>query len=221
MAPGTRQDCSTRAKKAPLTGKVHSTHRGPMDGITPRLHTRVMSASKIGEVGGESAMLNLILADAEVASGLGGHDGTDEGMEAVHAALRTLDAENRGLLVDAGASHVADVWSLDGGFAITSFYPEDDDPDPVVLGELVASLDAKDSEHEGSVEVVSGTLAVMLEYQPGSDISPELLAKAGVRELPNGLLVPCPNGTYEVYRDALEHESDLGTLEVRVRLVHR
>lgn len=183
-----------------------------------------MAAKKIGIVAGASGALCLVLADARAARGLIGHGGTDESEMAAHEVIGRLSDAGQAVWVDAGGSHVADVWSVEAGLAVTSFYPEEEDDDEVerAVGELVDSLAAEDAEEQGSVEVSSGALAILLEYQDGAPITDaaiEQAARGAAYALPNGLIVPCRDGAYQVFRDELEHESDAGELEVRVRII--
>lgn len=184
-----------------------------------------------------NASLWCVVADATVGRGWRGGSGDDPNDDFTRALAFSdgsgvIDIVGRsGVVCAVGGSWMSHVWQTPDGIVLLSYYLEEGlDEDSVEMWSAMASravdLAAIKSQHCGSFEVTSGCLVLMLPYKPG-DYGEAEIAKA-VKSMTvlhsedkDQVLVPMPNGRYEVWEDLLdgEREDDVGDFVARLRVV--
>jgi uncharacterized protein YjbI with pentapeptide repeats len=208
-----------------------------LDGVKP--------APAIGRFAADNASLWGIVADPTVTASWKGDEGYDHdsqrpggGVSSKNRATdfgRAMDlgegtlaiGGEKAVLVTVGGCGVSEIWRIENGLALLAHFPADDfdgrgKKGVVELGKRVVGLPAAGkSRRLGRVEVRSGCLAFVLPYLKGEARPPDVRTAAKATKVtPDGLvLVPLANGSYDVFKEAIDHEDELGSYEARVRVV--
>ncbi len=206
-----------------------------------------MKATAIGRMTAESASLWFLAIDAALVGAWKGDDGYDyEHDDVVRPSKknratdfgRAMDVKGAGGSIDVGRAKgiicrvggcgASYIWRIDGGIALLCFYPRNDDPSSTALGKRVSDLPAFGKPQRlGKVVVESGCLSLLVPYQR-AELSPAMIrgavkSKKAKPVVDGGVLVPLPNGTYDIFSERLggrkDPEDELGSYERRVRIV--
>ncbi len=184
-------------------------------------------APVLGRIDAANAGLWLLVADAKLAAAWRGDEDEDEddndfarAEQASETGKLTLRVgEGHGLIVgDVGEHGFAFAYAIDDGVALLELGTVEDDFDESmgwkklakIHGAHVLQLAAKRRAKLGTVTVTSGALALLLPY-----------AKLRARGA-DQLVLPLPNGTYEVFKEAFADPPPIdehGTYVGRVRIV--
>ncbi len=190
----------------------------------------------IGCLAAVNASLWCVVADAVVGrswKGGSGEDPNDDFTRAMafceEAGAVISIAEQEGVVCTVGGCGMSNIWRTVNGLVLLDYYAGDDvDEDSAKTWAAMASravdIPSVGSEHCGTVEVTSGCLVVMLPYVAGdysdADIARAVRSTTSLHSADEDqLLVPMPNGRYDIWVDELEQDDELGMFESRVRIV--
>ena len=201
----------------------------------------------IGYLDGNATAFWLIGGDAHVLTRWQGQDGSSTG-DGASDYDRALDVINEGddarlaigdasgMVIDVGEASASRVWVVDGGIALWTYRRaigvDMTSPDVLrQLGDRIRTLPARGEPILiGSLAITSGCLGLVVPFLAGftADEVAATIASDTAQNISDGhLLVPVPNGNYDVLVDALgEHhsawyEDTLGRYQTRVRIVRR
>lgn len=210
-------------------------------------------AEPIGRFAAENASLWGLIADPTVAAAWKGDAGWVEddaplksGVSMKNRATdfgRAMDLEEgaiavgreKAVIASLGGCGVSEIWRIDRGIALIAHFPSDGFDDLgkkglVELGKRVTGLPTfGKSRRLGRVQVRSGCIALVLPYESGATKASEVEAAAkrakATRTRGGPILVPLPNGVYDVMTEAVgnavDFEDELGSYEARVRIVRQ
>ncbi len=201
----------------------------------------------IGYLDGNATAFWLVGGDAGVLTAWRGQDGssTGDGRSDYDRALDVIDdgddsrlaiGDASGLVIDVGEAGASHLWLVDGGIALWTYRRAIgvDGTSPDVrrqLGDRIRTLPTRgESIRVGTLAITSNCLGLVVPFLAG--FTADELAATIASEIPQNisdghLLVPVPNGDYDVLVDALgEHhsawyEDTLGRYQTRIRIVRR
>lgn len=204
---GAKTSKATRIEYAPLAGAAParvSTAAAPEPAKRVIVDSKGPSAAVLGRIDASNAGLWLLIADAKVAAAWRGDDGEDDSdfaraeraLESAKGTIRVGDGHGL-IIADIGEHGFAFAYAIDGGVALLELGVAEDDFDESMgwkklaklHGAHVAQLPARRRSKVGKVTVTSGALALLLPYAT--------LRKRGEDQL----VLPLPNGTYDVVRE--------------------
>jgi uncharacterized protein YjbI with pentapeptide repeats len=196
------------------------------------------AASSVGTLCGSNAACWFVVADANVArEWKGSHlnedyeelPGTDFSRALTSRKGEIKIGSGKGVLADVGDCGCSNLW-LDGKSWCLLDARASADVDrrskegQHLIGTRVAQLPAKRTTKLGRFDVRSGCMTLLLPYREHPFTEKQIAAakKSGkVLGVPNdhdGLLVPAPNGAYEVSYEHLSHEDEVGAFYTRIRI---
>lgn len=189
------------------------------------------SAPALARLDAPNASLWLLAIDARAAAAWTGSDGKDfdRALDVDEGPIDVGDAE--GVIAQVGDSGWSHVWKVAGGVALIghrrSGHTRTMEPDALVqaVGRRVAQFPVGQTDTLGTLEITSGSLALLLPFASGTFTAEELAqgASAPVNAGAERVLVPLPSGTYQVlvHRFAPEqgYEDELGAYGACVRIV--
>lgn len=222
---GAQTDKTTSIEYAALKQKTTERSSGP-------------GATSVGVLCGSNASCWFVAADAIVAREWKGSvmdDAYEElpGTDFSRALRRTEGAlaigEGAGVVAQVGDCGCSQLWTDGKAWYLLDGNPGDDvdwksKQGLALVGNRVAQLKAKRTKTVAAFEVRSKCMTLLLPYaaNPFTPKQIERAVKSGkVQGIPydhDALLVPVPNGTYEVTYEALSHRDDLGQFNSRVRI---
>lgn len=198
--------------------------------------THLTAPPTIGCLAAINASLWCVVADAQVGRGWKGGSGEDPDDDFTRAmALCEVPgapitiAQGGGVVCTVGGCGMSYIWHTPKGLALLAYYTGDEvDEDTAETWDALASravdLASGTSTCCGELEVTSGCLVMMLPYVAGeysqADIARAAKSSHSLHsDEEDQVLIPMPNGRYEVWVDELEFADELGEFETRVRII--
>lgn len=196
------------------------------------------AAPSVGTLCGANASCWFVVADANVARAWKGSVLNDDYEElpgtdfsrALKSRKGTIKiGSGQGVLADVGDCGCSNLW-VDGTSWCLLYSQASDDVDrrskegQRLIGMRVAQLPAKRKTKLARFDVRSGCMTLLLPYRASPFTEKQISGakKSGkILGVPNdhdGLLVPVPNGTYEVTYEDLSHEDEVGSFYTRIRI---
>jgi hypothetical protein len=195
------------------------------------------AARSLGALHASNASLWFLAIDAaDAAAWRGSADNGDADQDGEDDFERALETESgpisvgkaKGVLAEIGDRGWSHVWEVEGGIALVDCSMQLDDKAAAerALALRVAQWAPKSVKKIGKVTVKSGVLALMLPYRDGRFSAKELeKAKTSVvgDKEHDRILVPLPNGTYDVVWHVLgpkpNYEDEVGRYQTCTRIV--